>query len=119
MTLHALWLEFKFIQFYSGLTEELDSNLMIEFNSIQFNANTLIGIWMKLNQISVQQNSIQTIGLRFSWKKMKCKLMKKIFKICYAYDVGKKHKIKHKSEKTPFHASLLENGLNKFQTRIW
>ncbi len=97
MTLHALWLELEFIQFYSGLTEELDSILIIQFNS-----NTLIGIWTKLNQIPVQ-----TIGLWFSWKKMKCKLMKKILKICYAYDFG--------GAGTPLHASLLENWAKQIQ----
>ncbi len=89
--MHELWLELKFhsIQFNSGLTEELDSNLIIELNWIEFkyidwNLNEI-----ELNWIPVQLNSIQIIELRFNWEKLKCKLVKRLLKICVAYDVGK------------------------------
>ncbi len=83
----------------------------IQFNSIQFNSNTLIGIWIKLNQIPVQLNSIQTIGLRFSWKKNEMQIGEKFIKtmLCI-WCLGEKKEFKHKSKKTPFHAFLLVNG---------
>jgi hypothetical protein len=77
--------------------------------AIQFELNLDL---VELNSNSTKFNSI--IGVRFNWRQMGCKLVEKDFETllwiwCW------KIKIKHKFEITPFHVSLLGNGLNKFQ----
>jgi hypothetical protein len=121
MHFDSTWIEIHSIQFRSNW------RIGFKFNSrIELYSNTLIGIWTKLNWIElnwipVQLNSIQTIELRFNWKKnWNANSWKNCLKYVMHMMLGKNFKnLKHKSEKTPFHASLLENGLNVFQTWIW
>jgi hypothetical protein len=78
------------------------------------NPNTLIKIWIKLNvnwikfdsTIGLRLNSIEKIGTQIGGKS------------AHEYDVEKKTQKWDKSKKILFHASLLGNGLNIFQTKI-
>jgi len=89
MTLYAFWIKF-----------ELNWNQIPKFNS-----NTLNGM-----PISIQQ-----LKLRLNWNEMKCKLLEKAWKISLWIWCWKQTLKVHKSKKTPFHASLLRNGLDMFQ----
>jgi hypothetical protein len=82
-------------------------------NAIMYNLN-----WIESNQIEldsdlIELNSNSTIGLRFNW--IKYKLMEKILKIYYEYDVKKKPLKTQRFETTCFHTSFLWNGQNRFQ----
>ncbi len=91
------------------------SNIACSLNSIlKLNPNTLIESWIELNvnwikfdsTIGSRLNSIEKIGMQIGGK------------FAHEYDVEKKTQKWDKSKKILFHASLLGNGLNIFQTKI-
>jgi hypothetical protein len=47
-------------------------------------------------------------------RKMECKLVKKVKKICFDHSVENKTLNKQDPKKTLFHSSFLENQLNRF-----
>jgi hypothetical protein len=77
-----------------------------------------IVLYHTLTSIACIMNWIELNRFKFNWKEKKCKWVEKIEIFLWIW-CRKKNLKKHKSKKTFFHASLLGNGLNKFQTRIW
>ncbi len=60
----------------------------IEWHYVQLESNSIKSNQIELDSDSIELNSNSTIGLRFNW--IKHKLMEKISKIYYEYDVKKK-----------------------------
>jgi hypothetical protein len=95
LTLHANWIEF-------DIACKLNWIWIVHWNSIQFRL-----IELYLNLIELYSNSIE--------KKWNENWWKSCWKFACEYCVGKKTLKRHKSKNMQFHASLLGNGLNKFE----